>query len=89
MLATWQCVGVHSDANNSDIVAEKGRPLPSNPCIVNGCHMQIMMAHDMWTKLGSSKYDYNLTFTTSSTAAMYDYMPREEQEVLKVSQSYI
>ena len=46
--------------------------------------MQIMMAHTMWTKLGSSKYDYNFTFATPSTADMYKLMPAEERAVLKV-----
>ncbi len=43
-----------------------------------------MMAHTMWTKLGSSKYDYNFTFATPSTAAMYDLMPLDERSTLKV-----
>ena len=44
-----------------------------------------MMAHEMWTKLGSSKYDYNFVFATPSTVAMYDLMPEEERINLKVS----
>lgn len=51
--------------------------------------MQIMMAHEMWTKLGSSKYDYNFTFATPSTASLYDLMTREEQRTLKVHLSIL
>jgi hypothetical protein len=43
-----------------------------------------MMAHDMWSKLGSSEYDYDFTFLTPSTAAMYDMLPKEEKTILKV-----
>jgi len=43
-----------------------------------------MMAHDMWSKLGSSEYDYNFTFLTPSTAAMYNMLPKEEKSILKV-----
>jgi len=43
-----------------------------------------MMAHCMWSKLGSSEYDYNFTFLTPSTAALYNMMSKEERTILKV-----
>lgn len=47
-----------------------------------------MMAHDMWSKLGSSKFDYNFVFATPSTATMYELMPVEERSILKVCPSH-
>ena len=47
--------------------------------------VQIAMAHAMWSKLGSSSYDYNFTFLTPTTTALFDMLPKEEKLLLKAS----
>jgi hypothetical protein len=46
--------------------------------------VQIMMAHDIWSKMGSSNFDFDPIFLTPSTAAMFNMLPREEVSLLKV-----
>lgn len=43
-----------------------------------------MMAHNMWTKLGSSDSDFNFTFKTPTTDALLDLLPPSEIVTFKV-----
>ena len=43
-----------------------------------------MMAHKMWSKLGASTHDYNFTFQTPTTDALYELLPVEERSLIKV-----
>ena len=46
-----------------------------------------MMAHQMWSKLGASSHDYNFTFQTPTTDALYELLPVEERLLIKVGTS--
>ena len=49
--------------------------------------VKISMDQQKLKKKGSSSYDYNLTFLTPTTVALFDMLPKEEKMLLKASPS--